>query len=156
MDEPAREYVISCYDKKLGMFGDRPESLGWTTDGQLLHYEAMLDIVEGTVPIYGPDVSGRRMGTVPGTALTGRKILDFGCGKGDFYRFLSGRNISTDYAGFDINKNMISLAREKFPRVRFEVFDIEKDELTENFDYIFLCGVFNLNVDGIDELIRFS
>lgn len=133
MDQLAREHVISFYDKALMMFGDRPESVRWTSEGQLAHYEAMLDIA---------------------SSIEGRRILDFGCGKGDFYRFLKDKNISIDYAGFDINENLISLAKEKFPECRFEVFDIEKDTIKEDFDYIFLCGVFNLRVQGIDELIR--
>jgi len=131
MDDLAREYVISFYDKTLRMFGERPEALRWTFSGQLRHYEALLDIGD----------------------IEGRKILDFGCGKGDFYRFLRERNISVRYSGFDINENLISMAREKNPGVPFMVFDMEKDTIEEDFDYIFLCGVFNLNVQGIRETI---
>lgn len=135
MDEFAEEYLISFYNKALQMFGDRPESLRWTAEGQLLHYESLLDISDN---------------------MNGREILDFGCGKGDFYLFLKDRNIQVHYTGFDINENLISLAKKKFPECRFEVFDIEKDAINEDFDYIFLCGVFNLKVEGIDELIRFT
>ena len=135
MDELAREYVISFYDRTLRFFGDRPESLRWTQEGQQAHYEAMLDIA--------PKVGGK-------------KILDFGCGKGDFYHFLREKNIHVDYTGVDINANLIALARQKFPGARFGVCDIEQDTLNEEFDYIFLCGVFNLKVQGIDDLIRFT
>ncbi|HET6515257.1 MAG TPA: methyltransferase domain-containing protein [Thermodesulfovibrionales bacterium] len=132
MDELSKEYVISFFEKTLAMHGDRPESVGWNARGQPLHYEALLDIGN----------------------IEGAKILDFGCGRGDFYRFLKDRNISVDYTGLDINERMISLAREKFPECRFGVLDSEKNELTEEFDYIFLCGVFNLKVQGLDETIK--
>jgi len=135
MDELAREYVTSFYDRTLHIFGDRPESLRWTSEGQRAHYEAMLDIAG---------------------VIEGRKVLDFGCGKGDFYQFLKDKGIESDYTGFDINENLIALARRKFPQARFGVFDIERDTMSEEFDYIFLCGVFNLKVQGIDELIRFT
>jgi SAM-dependent methyltransferase len=133
MDELSKEYIISFYNKALAMHGDTPEALRWTQRGQFLHYQSLLDIAE---------------------TIAGRKILDFGCGKGDFCQFLHERNISVDYTGVDINEGLISLAKQKFPCCRFKVFDSERDELGEDFDYIFLCGVFNLKMQGLDELIR--
>lgn len=133
MDELARQYVISFYDRTLRMFGDRPEALRWTSEGQLMHYEALLDIAE---------------------SINGKKILDFGCGSGDFCRFLEERGIEVDYTGLDINERLIGLARENNPGAPFRVFDIGRDTLNEDFDYIFLCGVFNLNIQGIEEAVR--
>jgi SAM-dependent methyltransferase len=135
MDDLEKEYLISFYSNALRMFGDRPESLHWTSTGQTAHYEALLDIA--------PNIAGS-------------KILDFGCGKGDFCRFLKNRNIRVNYTGFDINEKLIALGREKHPESSFGVFDIEKDELDEDFDYVFLCGVFNLRLKGIDDTIKYS
>ena len=135
MDELAREYVISFYDNALKMFGDRPEAVRWTPKGQLSHYLSLLDI---------------------GGCIDGKKILDFGCGKGDFLTFLKEKNIKAQYTGVDINEKLIALAKEKNPDSTFRVFDLEKETLEEDFDYIFLCGVFNLRVQGIDEIIRNS
>jgi SAM-dependent methyltransferase len=133
MDESSKDFVVSFFDKILAMHGDRPEALGWTAKGQLLHFRALLDIAP---------------------SIGGRKVLDFGCGKGDFYGFLRDRNISVDYTGLDINESLINLAKKKFPEGRFAVFDSEEEELDEDFDYIFLCGVFNLEVAGLNALIR--
>jgi len=132
MDELSKEFLISFFDKTLQMHGDRPEAVRWTAKGQLAHYQALLDI--GTVE--------------------GKKILDFGCGKGDFYQFLKEKNISAQYVGYDINESLISVAKKKYPGCRFKVFDIETDSLEEYFDYIFLCGVFNLKLQGLDETIK--
>jgi len=71
-----------------------------------------------------------------------------------FCQFLVDRNISVSYTGFDINENLISMAKRKFPENEFRVFDIEKDILKEDFDYIFLCAVFNLKIEGLDETIN--
>lgn len=90
-----------------------------------MHYEALLDIAD---------------------SINGKRVLDFGCGKGDFCRFLKQRDIRVDYAGVDINEKLIGMARAKNPGILFRVFDIEQDTLDEEFDYIFLCGVFNLKV----------
>jgi SAM-dependent methyltransferase len=133
MDELARQYVISFYDRTLRMFGDRPEALRWTSKGQVLHYEALLDIAG---------------------SIHGKSVLDFGCGKGDFYRFLKEKGIQVRYTGCDVNEKLIRMAREKNPGALFTVFDMERDTLNEDFDYVFLCGVFNLNVQGIEESIR--
>ena len=133
MDELSKEYVISFYNNAFQMHGDRPESLRWTTNGQFLHYESLLDI---------------------GSGIEGKKVLDYGCGKGDFFQFMKDRDIKVHYTGFDINEKLVSLAKKKFPECRFKVFDMESDELDEDFDYVFLCGVFNLRVEGLDETIK--
>lgn len=132
MDDLSKEYVISFFDKNLMLHGDRPEAVRWTSKGQQEHYEALLDIGD----------------------IGGSKILDFGCGKGDLCSFLAERNITVDYTGYDINEKLIDLAKSKFPAGDFRVFDVDRDDLTEDFDYIFLCGVFNLKVEGVDDLVR--
>ncbi|WP_118985367.1 class I SAM-dependent methyltransferase [Photorhabdus sp. CRCIA-P01] len=52
----------------------------------------------------------------------GDNILDLGCGTGLGYSLLNG--IDCNYIGIDISKNMISIAREKFPEVTFHHADI--------------------------------
>lgn len=132
MDDLAKEYVISFFDRNLQFHGDRPEAVRWTSEGQLLHYQSLLDIGD----------------------FREKKILDFGCGKGDFHQFLKDREIRADYTGVDINERLISLAQQKYPECSFRIFDIERDELKEDFDYIFLCGVFNLRVEGLEGTIE--
>ncbi len=133
MDDLSREYVISFFDKALLMHGDRPEAVRWTARGQKRRFECLLDIDD--------DISGR-------------KILDYGCGKGDFYQFLKKKNIPVHYTGYDINENLITMAADKFPECIFKIFNSEKDMLNEEFDYIFLCGVFNLNLQDLDKTIK--
>ena len=132
MDELSKGYVVSYFDRNLLLYGDRPEAVRWSAKGQLLHYKSLLDI-------------GR---------IDNAKILDFGCGKGDFFQFLMERGILVDYNGYDINEKLIALARSKYPDACFRVFDLDRDVMDEDFDYIFLCGVFNLSVSGLEENIR--
>ncbi len=132
MDELPKEYIVSFFDRNLQLCGDRPEAVRWSATGQRLHYQSLLDI-------------GR---------FDNAKILDFGCGKGDFFQFLRDRGIPVDYTGYDINEKLIALARSKYPAARFRVFDLDRDVLEEYFDFIFLCGVFNLKVSGIEEAMR--
>jgi len=45
--------------------------------------------------------------------LTGRTILDVGCGLGDLWAFLQARGIRADYTGVDVLPSMMALARER-------------------------------------------
>jgi hypothetical protein len=133
MDELSKEYVISFYKNTLQLHGDRPEAVRWTSAGQEKHFRYLLDIDK---------------------SIHKAKVLDYCCGKGDLYQFLKENYLSVQYTGFDINEGLISLAKKKFPECTFKVFDIECDPLTEDFDYIFLCRVFNLKVQGLQETIE--
>jgi SAM-dependent methyltransferase len=132
MDELSKEYVISVFDRNLMMHGDRSDAVGWSSRGQMLRHQSMLDVGD----------------------IRNSKILDFGCGKGDFYGFLKEMGIQVEYSGFDINEKLIWFAKQKYPEVDFRVFDMDRDVLDKDFDYIFLCGVFNLKFNGIDEIIK--
>jgi SAM-dependent methyltransferase len=132
MDEISKEYIISVFDRSLMMHGDRSDAVGWSSTGQVLRYQAMLDVGD----------------------IRSSNVLDFGCGKGDFYGFLKERGIPVDYSGIDINEKLIRFANQKYPAINFRVIDIEKESLDKDFDYIFLCGVFNLKVSGIDEILK--
>lgn len=132
MDDLSKEYIITFFDRTLSLHGDRPEAVRWTAQGQRSRYEALLDIGD----------------------LQGKKILDYGCGKGDFCGFLKEKGIKAAYTGCDINKNLIAAARRNHPSADFRVFDIEEEDLAEDFDYILLCGVFNLKVEGIEQTVK--
>jgi len=134
MDELSKEYIISVYNERLMMHGDRAEAVGWSSAGQLRGFESVLEIGD----------------------IRGSRILDFGCGKGDYYGFLRAKEIDVSYSGFDINEKLINLARKKYPGIDFRIFHLDRDVLDEDFDYIFLCGVFNVKVEGIENEIRKS
>ncbi len=130
MDHFAKKELISFYNRHFRMFGDKPDALRWTAEGQRRRFKTLLEI------------SGD---------FSNKEILDFGCGKGDFYGFIKDRNIEVDYCGIDINENLINFARSKYPDVEFLCLDIEEDEFNRFFDIIFICGVFNLKMSGIEE-----
>lgn len=133
MDPFAKDQLLSFYNFHLKKFGDRPEALRWTPQGQLKRYYTFLDIA--------PD-------------LNNQKILDYGCGTADFYKFLKRRGIKVQYTGADINANFIDLAKSKYPECTFKVMNIDDDPLEGFYDYIFICGVFNLRVPGVQDDLR--
>jgi SAM-dependent methyltransferase len=135
MDPFSKEQLLSFYNFHLRKFGDRPEALRWTPQGQLRRYHMLADIA-------------------PPAELNNSTVLDYGCGTGDFYRFLKRRGINVKYTGVDINENFIELAKKKYPECSFRVMCAGDDVLEGFYDYIFICGVFNLQVPGVEDDLK--
>ncbi len=127
MDNLAKEYVIDFFSKKLMLFGNTPSAVGWSAKGQRQRYECITKLVN----------------------LENSSILDFGCGKGDFYSFLKERGIKAQYTGIDINESLIKTAAKNHPDAEFLTLDIDSVKIGRTFDYTILCGVFNLNIEGV-------
>jgi SAM-dependent methyltransferase len=135
MDPYSKDQLLSFYNFHLKKFGDRPEALRWTPQGQIKRYHTLADIA-------------------PSSALNNCTVLDYGCGTGDFYRFLKRRGIKVKYTGVDINENFIELAKKKYPECAFSVMEADDNALEGYYDYIFICGVFNLSVPGVQDDLR--
>jgi SAM-dependent methyltransferase len=133
MDPLGKKELLSFYNRHLKDFGDAPQAVRWTPEGQLWRYENLLKMADD---------------------FTGKTVLDFGCGKGDFYGFLRKKDNFFHYCGIDINENLISLARRKYPEAEFLALDIEEETFQRTFDLILVCGVFNLRVAGIEETMK--
>ena len=133
MDPISRECLNKFYDTGLSLFGDRPEALRWSAEGQRRRFELMLN---------------------EAGSLNGAAVLDYGCGKGDLLGYLLRKGVSPKYTGMDINPSLIKLAGSKYPLARFEVRDIEDEPPDEEFDYVFICGVFNNKIEDADRTMR--
>ncbi len=133
MDPLGKNELIHFYNRHLKDFGDSPMAVRWTPEGQLRRYISLIQIAGN---------------------FSGKRILDFGCGKGDFYRFIQEQGFPSRYCGIDINENLIRLAQKKYPEAEFITLDIDETEFNREFDLIFICGVFNLRVAGIEESMK--
>ncbi len=133
MDPLGKKELLYFYNRHLKDFGDAPQTVRWTPEGQRRRFETLLKIAGD---------------------FSGKKILDFGCGKGDLYEFIKERDISINYCGIDVNENLIKLAKSKYPETEFIVVDLEESEFERVFDVIFICGVFNLRIAGIEESMK--
>jgi len=133
MDPYGKRELLAFYDRHLRAHGDRPQAVRWTPEGQRRRYEAF----------------GELLGD-----LSGKTLLDFGCGKGDLYGFLRERGGGFAYCGVDVNPGLVELARVKHPEAEFLALDIEEVPLERRFDLVVACGVFNLRIGGIAEAVR--
>jgi SAM-dependent methyltransferase len=86
--------------------------------------------------------------------LEGAKILDLGCGVGDFYAHLRKKNISCDYLGVDLAEAMVERAKERFPDGRFAVGNVLDWTDAPRFDYTVAFAIHNVRMEGGAELLR--
>jgi SAM-dependent methyltransferase len=84
--------------------------------------------------------------------LTGRSLLDVGCGLGDLVDFLRRKKIPVQYTGVDVVEEMLVRARREHPRERFLRADLFTNSAGgdplkgETFDVVFCSGALNLNL----------
>lgn len=121
MDKRDKNYIIERYNERFKQHGATIETLAsGNEERRLIRFQVLTEIGE----------------------LSGQKILDLGCGFGDFYNFLKSKGIECDYTGYDINPAMINVAKERYPEVNFKIVDILEDEFPI-FDYILSTSTFN-------------
>lgn len=87
--------------------------------------------------------------------LEGKKILDIGCGTGNFLQYLEQRFSDLSYTGVDILEHMISIAKGKKLKGIFLYVDIFKaNPFDQNaFDAVFASGTFNINLGNNKKFI---
>jgi len=74
----------------------------------------------------------------------GSSVLEIGCGIGDT---LAALNPSRGL-GIDLSPQMISIAKEKFPYLQFEIGDLENLQTEEKFDYV----VVDSTIGSVDDI----
>jgi cyclopropane fatty-acyl-phospholipid synthase-like methyltransferase len=81
---------------------------------------------------------------------TGDTILDYGCGIGDFIKYLNKNDIEiSNYMGVDINGNFIDVAKETYPLNNFQTITNIND-ITEKWDSVCASGVFTWYIEKND------
>jgi SAM-dependent methyltransferase len=81
--------------------------------------------------------------------VSGKRVLDVGCGVGDFHAHLCAKGIKCEYVGVDLSAAMIGRCRERFEGGTFEVCDILDWEPEQPFDYVVSFAIHNVVVpDG--------
>jgi ubiquinone/menaquinone biosynthesis C-methylase UbiE len=85
--------------------------------------------------------------------LTGKKVLEIGCGNGNFVGTLHD-DYDCDCYGVDISPEMVAYAEEQNPGPRFAVMDSSQLEFDDGaFDFVIFNYVLH-HVDDLDGTIR--
>ena len=115
--------IADYYNKAFNKHGETPEGLAWDNQINLnKRYEVMFDIIKHY----------------------NSTILDFGCGYGGLYEWILNNKKSVEYTGLDINKEVLKIAEEKYPKTTWINSDIHKNLFDLNFDYIVCNGTFTV------------
>ena len=83
--------------------------------------------------------------------LEGKRILDVGCGLGDFAGWLDLNNIKVEYTGLDLTPELVEQARKNYPERKFILGSILDESLfiDQQFDFVLSSGIFyTYNRDG--------
>lgn len=121
---PQRPKVIDAFTRYVEKHGSGAAAVGWgSEESQRRRFEVLAGIGD----------------------LSGKHILDVGCGLGGFRSFLKEAGIDARYTGIDITPAMVVAARQAHPDCRFYEGSIEalseKDDEAAP-DYAFASGIF--------------
>ncbi len=121
------EFVRSHYEPRISRYKKNYQILDW--EDPLSHekrFQVLLDNV----------------------TLTGKSLIDVGCGLGDLFGYLKAAGMDVNYTGIDILGQMINAARERYPEGVFMQGNIftENPFRAKHFDIVFCSGIFNLNL----------
>jgi 2-polyprenyl-3-methyl-5-hydroxy-6-metoxy-1,4-benzoquinol methylase len=126
---------IDYYTCLLRKYGTDPRSLDWgSTQSQQLRFAVLSD----------------------GCDLQGQRLLDVGCGLGDFLNWLADKGMTVNYTGIDITPEMIAVDKRRFPSARFlcgSLNTLSEIELGR-FDYIVASGIFARRHSDPDVFLR--
>ncbi len=124
MDQVDRIDVIEKYRAGYEAHGYSPRTLGWDKGRQDIRFEVLLSFFE----------------------VSGKSILDIGCGFGDINRTLFRHcGDAYDYTGLDLVDELTDEGRRQYPQknVRFLNADFLEYPFTETFDIVLASGIFN-------------
>ena len=123
--------IANYYNNAFNEYGDTPEGLAWDNQSNLdTRYKVMYELIKNSNQ------------EIPNT------LLDFGCGYGGFYQWLKEHNARVKYTGVDINNNVLTSAKEKFPETEWLNDDIHSSNSSfsseSHWDYIICNGTFTV------------
>ncbi|MEK6897077.1 MAG: class I SAM-dependent methyltransferase [Nanoarchaeota archaeon] len=89
------------------------------------------------------------------------KILDAGCGTGNFLKILESSKKNLNLYGIDISKEMLKIAKGKLKKSKLEIKSVEKIDFKDNsFDYVFSIDAFhhysnqNLSIKKFNKILK--
>ncbi|XP_051506125.1 uncharacterized protein LOC127413219 [Myxocyprinus asiaticus] len=151
--QKARRNVVEQHQGGFSTFMQFLDNQQYTRRGILL-YEKMFG--SGYISTGGPRTTKEFVDML--NLTPGQKVLDVGCGIGDFYM---AKTFAVEVLGMDLSSNMVEIAmervvKEKLPLVQFEVSDATKRRFPEAmFDVVYSRDTFLHIRDKLDLFTKF-
>jgi len=126
-----RDDNVSRYSERFQEHGYAPETLGWNKGRQPVRFDVLTEFGD----------------------LSGKTILDIGCGFGDLNKTLRAKwGESYTYIGVELVENLVKEARERYPEpnVRFIHGEFLDDAIQVEADVAIASGVFNYRFEDTD------
>lgn len=124
--------IAAYYDALVDKYGHSPKACDY---GKARSQEVKFRVLADVLP------------------LTGKKVLDVGCGFADFSSFLATRYRKVHYVGVDVSSGMIRQARRLHPRLDLRLSNIFNDN-PGKFDVVFANGIFYLLGEDAPRLMK--
>lgn len=126
MDKKDRDKLLYDYNTRYQLYGYSPKTLGWDKGKQDIRFSVLTSQFQ----------------------INGKKILDIGCGFGDFSQYLSSLGYAYEYCGIDIVENLIHEAEKRHPQNKFILGDFLEYDFQDTFDFAVASGIFNRKFNG--------
>lgn len=118
--------IIKLYENRLKRYGVNVMTVGWKdVRQQRLRFKQLTEAND----------------------ISGKSLLDVGCGFGDLSGYLRRQGITVKYTGYDLSSKLIEIAKRRNPSANFEVKDILSEDFGK-FDYIITSGTLNKKLTG--------
>lgn len=135
MDSHYAKKTVEVYERLYNEHGYSIKTLGWDKGKQFLRFHQLTSDWD----------------------LDGARILDVGCGFGDFVGYmnrLGTHNFS--YLGIDLVNSFVLEGRQRYgsENVEFACGDFLSMDIGEDFDFVISSGIFSLKVEGVDGYSR--
>lgn len=126
-----RRVEIDAYHNNVQHHDEGFHASGWgSTESQHARFKALLDL----------------------SGFQGGSVIDYGCGTGDLFKYIRDLELEADYRGFDQNRQMLALARD---RHQGQFSKIKIDAPTRmRADYVFASGIFQFQDTDNPEYYR--
>jgi SAM-dependent methyltransferase len=126
MNETGKAALLKLYADRVAQMGYDVRSVGWKSrEDQTLRFKILAEIGVGV----------------------GDSVCDVGCGFGDLYPYLVEAVGPVSYVGLDISAELIEIARQRHPDLRFVLADILADTHTAMADWHLLSGALSFKIE---------
>lgn len=123
MGNPKRDAIAGFFDGLVQRYGRDIRSLDYgSPESQRIRFQVLAEALD----------------------LSGKSILDVGCGFADFADYLSTIYHDVEYVGVDLSPKMVATARQLHPHLDISVADILAEPPKRRFDMVTATGIFYL------------